>query len=302
MLDILPYDFLRKNYVGGLRMFKLISKQTVTGLLICLLLIPVAACSSSSMQQNEPSKNVDEAEFKKMEKLNILAEKFYTDVNESKLEEARADIIELNEQVTHIHFQGAASPEGIEALMETLITAKQVFTAVKPSMNEAVFSAAKVRLAVDALTHPKNPMWLHYYKILIEDGKVLSSALEMQEQEKMNHALNQIMNHYEVIRPAMLINREPAEVLKVDSYLKYLKTEPNLSAMSHYDGLMSELFHRKASTAYLELERQQQNPIFWAMTVGAIIVSALVYVGWRKYQYERNHFFAKKQKKREGDL
>lgn len=271
-------------------------KRLLIVLWLCLLMIFTASCSSSADQM--PDAKLSETEYKKMEKLNGLAEQFYTNVNEGKIEEARAGIIELNKQVTNIHFKGAASPEGVEALMETMITAKQVLTSFMPSMNEAIVSAAKVRLAVDALTHPKHPMWLHYYKILKEDGNQLVIALEQQQEQHVNQAMNQMMKHYEVIRPAVLINREPSEVMKMDSYLKFLMNEPNISAMSQYDDVLNELFHRKSSTAYLELE-QQQNPFLWTAALGAIIITVLSYVGWRKYQYEQNHLSVRKERKQE---
>lgn len=262
-----------------------IKKPIMTLFGVCLLLLLIAGCSSSTAQ-DKPDEKLNETEYKKMEKLNVTTEQFYTNVNEGKLEEARAGIVELNEKVTDINFHGAASPEGVKALMETMIAAKQALTPVKPSKNEAMVSAAKVRLAVDALTHPKNPMWLHYYKILKEDGIQLANAFEKQEKEPIDQALSQIMKHYEIIRPAVLINRESSEVIKMDSYLKYLQNEPNHSAIDQFDAMLNELFHHKSSTAYLDIEQQQQNPFVWTAAIGAIIVSVLGYVGWRKYQYE----------------
>lgn len=222
----------------------------------------------------------------KLASLNQLADQFYNAAKAGEIGEARKHIIAINDMVVTVHFEGVVSVEGLEALLETIIAGKQAFAAISLERQEATVAAAKVRLAVDALSHPKNPMWLQYYNVLKADGLALHKAVNSNEETQISEALQRMLAHYAIIRPALLINREPAEVNKMDSYLKFLHNEPqHMLKKGEYELMLSELFERQASSTYVELDAQQHVSMLWTAVIGGIIISVLGYVAWRKYEY-----------------
>ncbi len=263
---------------------KLIFKKWQLFLMVIILSILFTGCSLNN--KGKKVAVVDDTDIKKMMQLNRLAEKIYADVNHNKIEEARKGIIDLSEQAINISFHTVTTPEGVSTLMETIVSAKQTFSAVQYSTIEGVIVAAKLRLATDALTHKKEPMWLYYYKILREDGNQLRYAIEDNDKIQITRNLDQIMKHYDVIRPAVMISRQPSEVRKVDSFLLYLNREPNVSNMEQFDVILNELFERKAATVYMEMS-YPQNPFFITFVMASIIISILSFVGWRRYKYDK---------------
>lgn len=252
--------------------------------LLIILSILFTGCSFKTERENVAL--ADDTDQRKMDQLNQLAEKIYADVNHNKIEEARKGIIDFSELAINIRFHKVTTPEGVNALMETIVFAKQTFSPVQYSTNEGVIAAAKLRLAADALTHKKEPMWLHYYKILREDGNQLRHAIENNDQLQVTRSLDQIMKHYDVIRSAVMISRQPSDVRKVDSFFLYLNREPHLSNMDQFELILSELFERKAAEAYMEMS-YPQNVFYITFVLASIIISILSYVGWRRYKYEK---------------
>lgn len=275
-------------------------KKSAVSLMLFILLLLTAACSTMT-NENEKSLVVDDEQLENAENINQLADIIYNHVNEENLVEARKGLHQLSEQVTNIRFQGLTTIEGMQALIASVISAKEIFNAIQYSQQEGLKAVGKVRLATDALTNPKNPMWLGYYKILKNDGDQLRKALETDQPETIGGAMVRISEHYSMIRPAALMNREPSEVHKIDSFITHLNTlntDSISSVLDQYDSLLIEFFRVKSSTAYLPLDNQQ-NPLIWIITIGSIIVSVLSFVGWRRYRIEQDLIAVQQTKQRD---
>lgn len=225
-----------------------------------------------------------EQQAAQLKTLNELAEHFMADVEADHLDEARATILTMKEHVLAIQFKGLVSTEGVEALLESLIQAQQSLNAISISKQDITKTAVKMRLAVDALTHPNQPMWLQYYKVLKEDGQAWQKAVAANDQALIDVALKRLIFHYEIIRPALFISRQPSEVNKMDSYLKYLLTDPHADDGQQLEMLLNELFQRSAPTTYVELASPQEHSVLWTSLIGGIIIAVLGYVAWRKYE------------------
>ena len=165
---------------------------------------------------------------------------------------------------------------------------------------EGKLAAAKIRLVGDALTHPNEPMWLQYYKILQDDISHLQNALQKKNIQEVRNQIVQLNSHYLIIRPAALMNRDPSAINKVDSIILFLQrqTAPNqvdmASLMNVIDQLnqsMSELFQRSDAAAYVPLFPDHKQSIWlWTLVVGLFIVTVLAYSGWRMFVFETKAF------------
>jgi sporulation protein YpjB len=261
-----------------------------------IMFVTLNGCSSPVESTEQAA---EEREYVKLDKLNRIADEMYLKTQDEHIEEARVELIRLSELLTEIRYQGITSLEGVQALTQTVIEAKAVFSAVEFSMEEGLMVSAKLRLAADALTHPKNPMWLQYYKVLKQDGIELALAVEKDQPDLIKQGLAKIAGHYSLIKPAVVITRDPSEARKMDSFLVFLNKETSVEALKQYESLLKELFHREESTTYLPVS--DQNPVLWSLAIGSIIITVLIYAGWRRFQYERDYIAVQKQRYRERE-
>ena len=81
-------------------------------------------------------------------------------------------------------------------------------------------SAGKLRMATDSLIHVKDALWSQYYKVIREDLRVMGNIAQ-QDQAGMRRAYASLSEHYELIRPSVVIQRKPEDVNMMESWISY---------------------------------------------------------------------------------
>ncbi len=268
---------------------------------VLLLVSLLAGCGVTDKGASSPQAAVNDEQQRKLETFNRAAEDMYDKVNAGDIVAARNRLIQLGDLMTGIRFEGIASIEGVDALTDSIVSAKRVFNAVQFSMKDGKVAAAKIRLAADALTHANEPMWLQYYKVLNEDMKSLRSAATDKNAAKAKDAFDRMREHYQIIRPSVLINREPWQVEKADSLFAFMekqladaKYDRMESGIAEFDALWRDLFMKRDAAAYVPIV-EGKKPVGWSLGIGTVIFCALVYVAWRKFRYGRDYVIVPKQ-------
>ncbi|MFD0694804.1 sporulation protein YpjB [Paenibacillus sp. GCM10027628] len=284
------------------------AKRLATMILMVTVVSISAACGAVPSSKGQATVQVDPEQVQKMEYLNQTADDMYKKTMEGQVTEARSKLLQISDQIPKIRFEGAVSVEGLNALTETITQAKRVYNAVSYSPEEGQLAVAKIRLATDALTHKNQPMWLQYYKVLQNDIALLRQAVKANQQQEAVAGFGKLSQHIAVIRPSILISREPADVEKLDSLLTFLHSKLNSSPMQtrqmesvveQLQQMIDELFMKhKDAMAFVPLTDPRQ-PIIWSIGIGLIIISVLSYAGWRMYQSGK-HVVSVKQTK-EGE-
>jgi len=271
-------------------------RKTVLTLLVASAVLQ--GCGNTE-RANEPlAVSVDAVQAQKLEELHRTADEFYREASEGDYVTAREKLIQFSTMVTSVSFEGVTSVEGVDQLTRTVVQAKRDFNSVKASPDHAMQSAAKLKLAADALTHPNQPMWLQYYKVLSDDTRLLEEALMKKNGKEAAVSLARLIEHYDTIRPAVWISRAPEEGEKMDSLLTFFQGELKEDART-YDKItpvipqwkeaLDELFRRSQDkTAYIPVA-QPDDPIRWSLTIGSVILAALGYSAWKMFQSERNY-------------
>ncbi|MDP5273826.1 sporulation protein YpjB [Chengkuizengella axinellae] len=280
-------------------MFRFNSKSTfrVYMLLIVFSFVLISGCSTNEPEHSaQKVMSIDEEKLKQLETMNMLANEMYQKTTEENYIEARDILLKLSEQLAELNYDGLTSIEGIQALSSSIVNAKRNFNSVNMSKEDALISSAKIHLAIDALSHQKEPMWLQYYSVLNSDLEELQKSVQLSEVEKANGLLETFKKHYGLIRPAMIINREPEHIEQLDSYIIFLQN--NISDVSKKENIntavegmilfMNELFLRDETSGVIPFEKEQ-DVFSWIISIGTIIVSVLFYAGWRRYDYEKTH-------------
>ncbi|CAG7611470.1 hypothetical protein PAESOLCIP111_01383 [Paenibacillus solanacearum] len=258
-------------------------------LLLSLSAAALFGCSSARGSKETVPVKPEREQVQKVERLNETADDMYQKVLKGDVDGGRTALEQIGEQVIRIRFEGITSVEGMNALAETVTQAKRVFNAVKFNPEEGQLTAAKLRLATDALSHTNQPMWLQYYKVLQDDVTGLERAAKDQNKAALQKASEQLGHHLGIVHPSLLISRNAADVEKMDSLATFVKNQSVISAEPFKNVLnavgpmlqvLDKLFMKQETTAYLPYNGQQ-NPILWTLAIGSVIMLALGFAGWR---------------------
>lgn len=264
--------------------------------LMLVVLLIIVGCSGTKTISN-PKNQSDPKQQKKLEQLNLTADEMYKKAMEGQMMEARGKLLQISDQITGINFDGIVSIEGLNALTEAVTQAKRIYNAVSFSHNEGQISAAKIRLATDALTHKNQPMWLQYEKVLHAELDQLDQAVKESKRQDAIGSFNKLNQHIAIIRPSIYINRNATEVEKLNSIMTFIQSELSKDPISvknlhkgieQFHQVLDDIFKGKQeATAYMPMP-DAKHPILWALGIGAIISSVLTFAGWRMFQSKRN--------------
>ncbi|MEC0089736.1 sporulation protein YpjB [Paenibacillus macquariensis] len=228
--------------------------------------------------------------------LSEAVETLYRDVVDGNITKVRLETEQIEKLFTSSSFQGLTEVEGIHALAECIVEVK-IATAQATLQPELWLQAiAKLRLAADSLSNRQQPLWHQYYKVVREDLSTMQSQFNLNNKEGLKQAYDSLQTHYELIRPAIVIQKKPFEVNMIDSWISYAGGVTNTttsnpeairSMISQGEEHFNTLFGKKKDEPAFapQIQYNMFNKGLW---IGALfIVSILSYVGYRKYRGEQ---------------
>ncbi len=234
---------------------------------------------------------------KQARQLSEAVEALYRDVVDGNITKVRLETERIEILFTSSSFQGLTEVEGIHALAECIVEVK-IATAQATLQPELWLQAiAKLRLAADSLSNRQQPLWHQYYKVVREDLSRMQSQLNLNDKEGLKEAYDSLQTHYELIRPAIVIQKKPFEVNMIDSWISYAggvtttitsKPETIRSMISQGEEHFNTLFGKKKDESAFapQIQYNTSNKGIW---LGAIFILAILsYVGYRKYRGEQS--------------
>jgi sporulation protein YpjB len=266
--------------------FRVVSGVVLSTVLLLSVCVPPGI--AEARDQPKPASHV-----KEIEELDRAAAMLYRDVTDGNIEKARADVAEVSRWFSTGQVQTALSVEGIHALSGSILEVQQATQSVQASPDEWVKAAANLRLAADALAHPREPLWQQYYKILREDVSGLNSQFAKGNMKGFAAGVVVLEDHYETIRTAALISGKTTEVVRSDSWISYVKglgsqQNPNASAirgaLEQGNPTFNALFGREKDATALAPFIPRESERRAELAIGLIVLLALAYAGYRKYR------------------
>jgi sporulation protein YpjB len=198
------------------------------------------------------------------QRLEQAAEALYGYVLEGDVVKARAEAEEISQIFISSSFEGLTSVEGVNALSAVIMDLKSAMAAVEASPQRWEAAAARLRLAANSLNHPRQPMWLQYYKLVREDLNDMEQSAAAGDLKSWKAALARLQSRYDNIRPAVIISRPPEAVNTFDSWLS---------------------FAQGSTTSAQPVERARLLEIVsYGQDAAAFIITALAYAAYRKYR------------------
>lgn len=245
------------------------------------------ARDKSATYIDETANQIDPQKMQQLKKLDETAEQMVREVMNGDILKARSLINDISDQVLAIEFSGISTVEGIEAFTSAIVQAKELMNAVQSEPARIQIAAAQVRLSTDALVHKHQPLWHEYYNRMRDDTEQLKQAIEKGQNILM--AAQQLQQDYAIIRPAVLISYTPDINEKVESLLAFFiqqanRPEARLMETAHeLSRTWDALFQKGDMSAYLPFMGEEQ-PVYWSLVIGSIIITILCFVAWRKYE------------------
>lgn len=234
------------------------------------------------------------------QQLEEAAETLYSYVLEGNVVKARAQSEEISRIVVSSSFEGLTSVEGIHALSEVVMDLKTVMAAAEISPEKWEAASARLRLAANALNHPRQPMWLQYYKLVREDLNDMERSAAEGKLAGWKEAVARLQSRYENIRPAVVISRKPEVVNAFDSWLSYAAGIPSssqpverarlLEIISYGQDAVRVMFGKEKNEPVLSIPLPPQKYGAWGLIAGAFIIAALAYAAYRKYRGENEEW------------
>lgn len=261
-----------------------------------IVVLFIAGCTVNLNKTELPKASLDKEQLEKLALLGRTSDEMLRLMKENNIIDAREKLLAMSEQTARIRFEGITTVDGIDALTGLLSESQKIFNSVRFSPTQGMEAAVKLRLAVDALTNPLQPMWQQYYKPMDHQLNELDQAVEQLKRENALEAFNGLQHHYTMIRPSLMISRKPHEVVKVDSLFTFLQviiSSGDMQEKSFRQGIgelrhtLYELFGRQNTETYMPFG-QPKRPLMWSLSIGSAIMAALFYTAWRMFEGDRS--------------
>ncbi|MFM9278957.1 sporulation protein YpjB [Paenibacillus jiagnxiensis] len=269
---------------------------TIRALLCAALLFALLPQAVYGAYEAAPAQTADQ---KQQLALDQAAAALYKHAKEGNIIEVRRRLAEVVQLFGSGNVQKAMSVEGIHAFSGAILDVQEAVNAAGMSPEGVIQAAAGLRLAADVLAHPKEPLWQQYYKILYEDLKEAENQFAKGSASGFAAAVARLQDHYDTIRPAVIISMPPSSVNRTDSWLSFVKgaggnpnTDPAAvkSALTAGRETLNVLFGREKDAAAFGpfMLAADDEALEWL--IGCVILAALVYAAIRKYRGEHSFF------------
>lgn len=255
-----------------------------------------ASVNASGGSPSEEARIQERERKERLARFEMAAEELYRNMQEVNPQAALQNMELLTDSLEGLSFKGLTSVEGIHALAESIMEVRETLVNVRISREEWSESSARLRLAVNSLTHKDKALWLQYYKVMTDDLDNMEKGRAQGSQTLVRESFLSLKSHYEVIRPAAVIRRDASGINRFDTWMSYadrLSGENTMdekalgAALDQADGLLKELFGRRADEPVFFPITGYGDPWNWGLLIGGWIVLALAYAGLRKYRADQ---------------
>jgi sporulation protein YpjB len=163
--------------------------------------------------------------------------------------------------------------------------------AASPNMEyeERVQRLTKFRLVVDAIATSHQPLWTEMKSQIMTAFQEAREAASTGDTAHFHSNFNTFMSLYNVIYPSMKIDVSAENIQRIDARINFIdeyrsEVVHNQKSQQELEGLEMDL-----KNLFENMDEDEADPSLWwvIISTGSIIILTLSYVGWRKYQGEK---------------
>ncbi|MBA4496065.1 sporulation protein YpjB [Paenactinomyces guangxiensis] len=260
------------------------NKWIKRGIFLCCLMpifmnLPRAEASEEFQQESEKWSHTANQIVRLVEKKDLLGARSQLSILARQF--SKSDLSDKN-----------LSVEGIHVLSDVIIDMERNLNQVIPDEGKMVYSATRLQIAFDAVSHSHQPLWQQYYSPLKQDVGQIQEEIRHNNRSSVQKAIDQMYDDYQMVRPALIVSKSPHTVQKVDSLVTFIRKQEDLkklqSSVKQLEALLQPLFfgsEKDVTAVSGPLEEVSLYTI--TLWVSGLIVMVLSYVSWRKYRAMR---------------
>ncbi|MFP5113387.1 sporulation protein YpjB [Bacillaceae bacterium C204] len=226
-----------------------------------------------------------------MEKLDDISDEALQMVKFHRYEDAKRLLDYFSEQFTSI--AGTDQPLTMdEVRIINTSHDEAVEAAVSSNMKyeERINKLVKFRLVIDAIATNHQPLWVEMEDQIMTAFHQAKDAAKKGDSGHFHTNFNSFLSLYNVIYPSMKIDVSVENVQKLDARIDFIneyrsQVVNNSKSQQELDKLDTDLVN-----LFSKMEEDEADPNIWwvIISTGSIIIMTLSYVGWRKYQGDKN--------------
>ncbi|MGJ7909384.1 sporulation protein YpjB [Neobacillus sp. LXY-1] len=164
--------------------------------------------------------------------------------------------------------------------------------AVSPDMRheERINKLTKFRLVIDAISTSHQPLWTEMEEQVMTAFHQAKESAKTGDSAHFHSNFNTFLSLYNVIYPSMKIDVPVENIQRLDARIKFI--DEYRSQILHDSEGQRELdkLDSDLQNLFTNVEDDEADPSIWwvIISTGSIIIMTLSYVGWRKYQGEKD--------------
>ncbi|KKK37609.1 sporulation protein [Mesobacillus campisalis] len=253
------------------------SARIVTGLIVSvfLLLAPLAAYAGK-----KPS----------VEKLDNISDEALQMVRIHRYAEAKKLLDQFEgEFLSEAGGRFVFSMDELRILTNAYDEAIEAAASPKMEHKERIDKVTKFRLVIDAMLSNHQPLWTELEEPIMTVFNGMKQAAEKGDQEDFQANLDSFLSLYHMIYPSLKIDIPPERIHQLNARVNYIDHyRPDLLSEGSSQDQLAAL-EADLKNIFDGMTEDETDPSLWwvIISTGSIIILTLSYVGWRKYQAER---------------
>ncbi|MCM2531836.1 sporulation protein YpjB [Neobacillus pocheonensis] len=226
-----------------------------------------------------------------MEKLDDISDEALQMVKFHRYDDAKKLLDYFTAQFTSI--KGEQKPLTMDELRIVTVSHDEAVEAtVSPNMKyqERLNKLTKFRLVIDAISTSHQPLWTEMKDQVMTAFHQAKEAAYKGDTASFHSNFNSFLSLYNVIYPSIKIDVPVENIQKLDARINFIdeyrtQVVNNANSKKELDGLETDL-----KNLFDNMDEDQAEPSIWwvIISTGSIIIMTLSYVGFRKYQGEKD--------------
>ncbi|GHH98199.1 sporulation protein YpjB [Neobacillus kokaensis] len=234
-----------------------------------------------------------------MEKLDDISDEALQMVKFHRYEDAKKLLDYFSDQFTSV--SGREQPLSMDEVRIIHTSHDEAMeAAVSPTMNheERINRLTKFRLVIDAIVTSHQPLWTEMENQIMTAFTHAKVAAIHGDTAKFHSNFNNFLSLYNVIYPSMKIDVPAENIQRLDARIKFIDNYRSEMIKNEESKTELEKLDTDLKNLFANMEDDEADPSLWwvIISTGSIIIMTLSYVGWRKYQGEKE---IKKNRSRE---
>ncbi|MEW9049841.1 MAG: sporulation protein YpjB [Neobacillus sp.] len=224
-----------------------------------------------------------------IERLDHISDEALQMMKFHRYEDAKKLLDYFSEQFTSIADHESFSMDELRIVTLSHDEALEAAVSTNMEYEERISRLTKFRLVVDAITSSHQPLWTEMKDSIMTAFHQAREAAINGDSTHFHSNFNTFLALYNVIYPSMKVDVSAENIQRIDARINYIdeyrsQVVNNVKSQQELEGLEMDL-----KNLFENLDEDEADPSLWwvIISTGSIIISTLSYVGWRKYQGEK---------------